>query len=387
MASKFQAGMRDIVATTSSICTVDGEAGKLRFRGYDATDLAAKASYEEVTALLWDGELPNGAALRRLTEALAAERAAPQPVLDAMTHYPPRIHPIEALRAALSVHAMHDPDTRNNAAEANRRKSLRLTAQFASLVAAWARIRDGQAIVSPARSGAHAENFLHMLHDKAPDAESAAAMDAILILHAEHEMNASTFVGRVVVGTFADMHSAVIAALCALKGPRHGGANEDVLAMLEEIGRPEGAEPYIRARLEARAKMTREERGDPRNRIPGWGHAVYRVHDPRAPRLRMLGRRAAERSGTVVYADIADEVYRVMTAETDLPVNVDFFSAVAYKALGIPIDLCTSIFAVARIAGWSAHIMEQFADNRLIRPRADYIGPAPRAFVPMEARR
>jgi citrate synthase len=156
--------------------------------------------------------------------------------------------------------------------------------------------------------------------------------------------------------------------------------------MLEDIGRAERAEGYIRARLEARAKMTREERSDPRNRIPGWGHAVYRVHDPRAPRLRMLGRRAAERSGTSVYADIADEVYRVMSAETDLPVNVDFFSAVAYKALGIPIDLCTSIFAVARIAGWSAHIMEQFADNRLIRPRAEYIGPAPRAYVSMEAR-
>ncbi len=386
MAGGFQAGLREVTAATSAICTVDGEAGELRFRGYDIADLSTEASYEEVVALLWDGALPNRAALQRLTEALAAHRATPQPVLDAMRDYPPSIHPVEALRAALSVHVMHDPDAKSNSTEANRRKTIRLTAQIATLVAAWARIRENRTPVPPAPSGSHAENFLRMLHGTTPDAESIAAMDALLVLHAEHEMNASTFVSRVVVATVADMHSAVIAALCALKGPRHGGANEDVLAMLEEIGRPDRAESYIRTRLERRAKMTREERGDPRNRIPGWGHAVYRVNDPRAPRLRVLGRRAAERSATTVYADIADEVFRVMSAETDLPVNVDFFSAVAYKALGIPIDLCTSIFAVARIAGWSAHIMEQFADNRLIRPRADYVGPAPRAFVPMEAR-
>jgi citrate synthase len=306
-------------------------------------------------ALLWDGALPDRTALHRLTEAL-------------------------------SVHVMDDPDAKSNNTEANRRKTIRLTAQIATLVAAWARIRENRTPVRPAPSGSHAENFLRMLHGTTPDAESIAAMDALLVLHAEHEMNASTFVSRVVVATVADMHSAVIAALWALKGPRHDGANEDVLAMLEAIGHPDRAESYIRTRLERRAKMTREERGDPRNRIPGWGHAVYRVNDPRAPRLRVLGRQAAERSATTVYADIADEVFRVMSADTDLPVNVDFFSAVAYKALGIPIDLCTSIFAVARIAGWSAHIMEQFGDNRLMRPRADYVGPAPRAFVPMEAR-
>jgi citrate synthase len=386
MVSGFQAGLRDVTAAASAICTVDGSAGRLWFRGYDIADLCAHASYEETTALLWDGELPNRSALAEFGLRLAAHRAVPESVLDAMRHFPPNAHPVEALRAALATHAMHDPETRLNDADANRRKSLRLTAQTATLVAAWARLREGRAPIAPAAAGSHAENFLMMLHAAAPDADSIAAMDAILVLHAEHEMNASTFVSRAVVATFSDIHSAVIAALCALKGPRHGGANEDVLAMLEEIGRPERAEPYIRARLDARARMTREARGDPRNRIPGWGHAVYRVHDPRAPRLRALARRAAVRSGTVVYAEIADEVFRVMSTETDLPVNVDFFSAVAYKALGIPIDLCTSIFAVARMAGWCAHIMEQYANNRLMRPRAEYTGPAPRAYVPIEAR-
>ncbi len=211
-------------------------------------------------------------------------------------------------------------------------------------------------------------------------------MDAVLVLHAEHELNASTFTARLVTATVSDLHSAVIAAIGALKGPRHGGANEDVLAMLEEIGTPQRAESYIRARLEARARLTKAERADPRNRIPGWGHPVYKVHDPRAARLRAIGRQVAERTGTTTFAESAEGVYRVMSAETDLPVNVDFFSAVIYRALGIPIDLCTSIFAVSRIAGWCAHIMEQHADNRLIRPRAHYIGPGPRAFAAREAR-
>jgi citrate synthase len=281
---------------------------------------------------------------------------------------------------------MHDPDARDNSPEANRRKSTRLVAQTATLVAAWARIRGGTDLVPPDAATPHAANFLWMLSGHQPDPASVEAMEAVLVLHAEHEINASTFAARVVAATVSDLYSAVIAAISALKGPRHGGANEDVLAMLEEIGTPARAEPFIRGRLEARARMSREERADPRNRIPGWGHAVYRVHDPRAARLRALAHRAAERTGTTAYAEIADEIYRVMSADTDLPANVDFFSAVVYKALGIPIDLCTSVFAVSRMAGWCAHIMEQFADNRLIRPRAQYTGPAPRAFVPLAAR-
>jgi len=281
---------------------------------------------------------------------------------------------------------MHDPDARDQSNEANLRKSMRLTAQMATLVAAWFRLRDGRPVVAPDPSTSHAANFLFMLTDTAPDPASEEAMDAVLVLHAEHELNASTFTARLVAATVSDLYSSVISAIGALKGPRHGGANEDVLAMLEKIGTPERLEPYIRARLEARARLSKAERADPRNRIPGWGHPVYKVHDPRAARLRAIGHRVAGRAGLAAFADIAEGVYRVMAAETGLPVNVDFFSAIIYRALGIPIELCTSVFAVSRIAGWCAHIMEQYADNRLIRPRAHYTGPGPRPFVAMEAR-
>ncbi|MGQ0570067.1 MAG: citrate/2-methylcitrate synthase [Armatimonadota bacterium] len=386
MAVDFQAGLRDVIAVASGIADVDGQVGRLRYRGYDIADLSAGVTYEEVTDLLWTGEFPRRRDREQITRELTEQRRAPEPVLEAMRQYPRSAHPLEALRAALSVHVMHDPDTRDHSPQANRRKSVRLTAQMATLVAAWARIRDGKPVIPPDPALSHAGNFLWMLRGEAPDRAGEEAMNAVLVLHAEHELNASTFAARLVVGTVSDLHSAVIAALSALKGPRHGGANEDVLAMLEEIGTPEHAESYIRARLDTRARMSRAERADPSNRIPGWGHAVYKVHDPRAARLRDLGRRVAEQTGGVRIADVADVVHHVMSTETDLPVNVDFFSAVVYHALAIPIDQCTSIFAVSRIAGWCAHIMEQFGDNRLIRPRVHYTGPPPRAFVPMEAR-
>jgi citrate synthase len=386
MAVGFQQGLRDVTAAVSAISSVDGEAGALRYRGYDAPELAERACYEEVVALLWDGELPGRAALERLRAELTAHREPPATVLQAMAGFPRRAHPLDVLRAATAMLAMHDPDARDNAPEATRRKSVRLVAQFPVLVAAWARLREGLAPLPPDPTLGHAEGFLFLLSGEPPAPEAVAAMDALLVLHAEHELNASTFAARLVTATMADLHSSVSAALSALKGPRHGGANEDVVAMLEKIGAPERAEAYIRARLEARAGMSRAERADPRHRIPGWGHAVYRVHDPRAAHLRAIGRRIAGLRGMEAFADTAEAVYRVMVAETDLPVNVDFFSAVVYRALGIPMDFCTSIFAVARIAGWCAHVMEQFANNRLMRPRAHYVGLAPRAFVPLEAR-
>jgi citrate synthase len=386
MAVEFQAGLRDVAAAVSSICTVDGDAGSLRYRGYDIADLAERTTYEEVVGLLLEGDLPARAGLDRLKADLATRREVPGAILAAMAQFPRTAHPVEALRAATATLVMHDPDARDNGAEANRRKSLRLIAQFPTLVAAWARLRDGLAPVAPDGRLGHAANFLFMLSGARPDGDAEEAMDALLVLHAEHELNASTFAARLVVATMADLHSAVVAALSALKGPRHGGANEDVVAMLEEIGEPGRAEPYIRRRLDARAGLSRGERADPRNRIPGWGHAVYRVHDPRAARLRAIGHRVAARRGLAVFAQTAEAVYHAMTAQTDLPVNVDFFSAVVYRSLDIPMDFCTSIFAASRIAGWCAHILEQFADNRLMRPRAHYTGPAPRVFVPLEAR-
>jgi citrate synthase len=386
MPAQIQAGLREVVAATSRIADVDGAAGTLRYQGYDIADLAANAAYEEVVALLWDGDLPSPAALDALTAEIKSHRLPPSPVLTALEQYPRTAHPLEVLRAGLATAAMYDPDARAGTGSAHRRIAVRVVAHTATLVAAWARIRTGATIVAPDSRLPHAANFLWMLTGDVPEAAAAEAMDAVLVLHAEHELNASTFVARVVTATVSDLYSSIIAALGALKGPRHGGANEDVLSMLETIGTPERAAPFIHARLQARAAMTREERADPRNRIPGWGHPVYRVHDPRAARLRALAHRTAAVTGTTVYADIAEEIYRVMAAETDLPVNVDFFSAVIYRALGIPIDLCTSIFAVSRVAGWCAHIMEQFADNRLIRPRAQYVGPARRPFVPLAAR-
>ncbi len=386
MAVDFRAGLEDVVAASSAICDVDGSAGRLRYRGYDIGDLAERASYEEVTSLLWFADLPNREALDRFRAALGSERTASPEILAAMQRFPRAVHPLEALRTAVSLHAMYDPDVHSNAPEANLRKSTRLTAQMPTLVAAWRRIREGQQAVPPDPGLSHAADFLRMMTGRSPDPISTEAMDAVLVLHAEHELNASTFAARVAVATVSDLHSAVVTALGTLKGPRHGGANEDVLAMLEEIGTPERAEPFIRARLGARAQMSRTERADPRHRIPGWGHRVYKVDDPRAARLRAIGRRLSERAGVVPLFETAETVYRVMKAETDLPVNVDFYSAVIYRALGIPIDLCTSIFAVARIAGWCAHIMEQYADNRLIRPRARYIGPPPRSFVPLASR-
>ncbi|MGH2406223.1 MAG: citrate/2-methylcitrate synthase [bacterium] len=386
MSVSFKAGLRDVIAAASAICTVDGENGRLRYRGYEIGDLAERASFEEVVHLLWFGELPGRDALKRFSAELAAERTPPSAVLDAMRGYPAKAHPLEALRTAVSHHAMFDPDARDYSPEANLKKSLRLTAQMATLVAAWRRIREGKPVVPPDPKLSHAANFLFMLSGVGPDAVSTEAMDAVLVLHAEHELNASTFAALVTVATVSDLHSAVTSAIGALKGPRHGGANEDVLAMLQEIGAPDRAEPYIRAHLEAREKMSRTERADPRHRIPGWGHPVYQVDDPRAARLRAIAHRVAERARTVAITETAEEVYRVMHAETAFPVNVDFFSAVIYHALGIPIDLCTSIFAVSRISGWCAHIMEQYADNRLIRPRAEYIGVQPRAFVAVEAR-
>ncbi len=296
MAVNFQAGLREVLAVNSAICAVDGEAGKLRYRGYDIADLAVGASYEEVTYLLWFGELPRQADLVRFRSELAARRSLPDSVLNGMRAFPRAAHPLEALRTALSTLVMCDPDARDDSPGANLRKSVRLTAQMAPLVAAWARIRAGRPVVSPDPSKSHAANFLFMLSGTPPDPASEEAMDAVLVLHAEHELNSSAFTARLVTATVADLSSGVISAIGALKGPRHGGANEDVLAMLEEIGAPERAAPYIGAHLEARARMSKTERAYPRNRIPGWGHPVYRVHDPRAAQLRAIGHRVAERT-------------------------------------------------------------------------------------------
>lgn len=385
MAVEFKAGLKDVVAVNSAITTVDGDKGELRYRGYDIRDLATQATYEEVVYLLWYGELPTQAQLKDFSRELTHPRPLPEPILASMRTYPTAAHPLEALRTAVSIAGMHDPESASNSREATLRKSVRLTAQIPVMVGAWQRLREGDEPVAPLNDGSTAENFLYTVTGRRPTAVAARTMDMIFILHADHEINASTFATRVAVATFTDLHSAITAAIGTLKGPRHGGANEDVLEMLLEIGDPARAAKYIEERWEARSRMSKEERAKPENRIPGWGHPVYKVDDPRAGVLREMARKLVTETGNTKVFDTAVRVFETMHRVSDLPVNVDFFSAVVYHALGIPIDLCTSIFAAARISGYCAHAMEQYND-RLLRPRAHYIGPPPRPFVPLAQR-
>ena len=379
-AAAYKDGLEDIIAARSAICRVDGEAGRLYYRGYEIADLVGAASFEDTTRLLWFGELPSGAERAEFAARLAETRPLPPPVLDLLRRLPRECHPLDALRTAVSLAAASDPDVRSDEPAANLRKAYRLMNLVPATVAAWQRIRAGREPVAARPDGSHAANFLSMLDGKEPSAEVARILDVILTLHADHEFNASTFAARVAVATVADMHSAVVAAISTLKGPRHGGANEDVLAMLLEIAEPQRAEAFVEGRIGARAALSKRDRANPKSRMPGFGHRVYKVDDARARVLRGMAKSMAEATGRGKLFEVAERLYDAMKARTSLPVNVDFFSAVVYDALGIPPDFCTSIFAVGRVAGWCAHIMEQYADNRLIRPRADYIGPPARAL-------
>jgi citrate synthase len=374
-----KAGLEDVIAGRSAICAVDGAAGRLYYRGYEIGDLAGAVPFEEVVSLLWDGELPDPIG-SSLAAALRAARGLPTPVLELLRRLPRATHPLDALRTALSLLASFDPDVRAGDEAANRRKCVRLVAAVPEIVAAWHRLRSGREPVGGGSDPAlgHAAHFLYLIRGEAPSPGVARVMDTVLTLHADHELNASTFAARVAVATVADVHAAVVAAIATLKGPRHGGANEDVLRMLLEIGDPDRAESHVDERLGARAGLSRHDRADPRRRIPGFGHRVYRVDDARARVLRDMARSLAEVTGHARLYAVAERVYQVMRARTGLPVNVDFFSAVVYASLGLPDDFCTSVFATGRVAGWCAHILEQYADNRLIRPRAEYVGPAPR---------
>jgi citrate synthase len=387
METAWKAGLEDVIAARSGICQVDGERGRLYYRGYEIGELAGCLSFEDVTALLWHGELPSAADSARFVSRLEAARGLPAPVADLLQTLPRDAHPLDALRTAVSLAATRDPDARSNEPEANLAKAFRLMTLVPETVAAWQRIRTGRAPVAAPGATSHAAYFLELLEGRAPSREVARVLDLVLTLHADHELNASTFAARVGVATLTDLHAAIVAAVATLKGPRHGGANEDVLAMLLEIGEPARAESYIESRLGARAGLSRHERGNPKVRVPGFGHRVYKVDDARARVLRGMAKSMAEATGRQKLFQVAERVYDAMRARTTLPVNVDFFSAVVYDALGIPPDFCTSIFAVGRVAGWCAHALEQYADNRLIRPRADYIGAAPRPLPAAQRRR
>jgi citrate synthase len=380
METTWKSGLEDVIAARSAVCAIDGAAGRLFYRGYEIGDLAGAVPFEEVTALLWHGERPDARAAAEFHARLAAARGLPAPLEAALRALPREAHPLDALRTAVSLDATLDPDAADSGPEANLRKAFRLMNRIPEIVGAWQQIRSGRAPVAADRSAPHAAYVLALL-GRSPSPDVARVMDVALTLHADHEFNASTFAARVAVATMADLHAAVVAAIATLKGPKHGGANEDVLLMLQEIGDPSRVETFIERRLGGRGALSRAERSNPRTRIPGFGHRVYRVDDARARVLRGMAKTMAQATGREQLFAVAERVYDAMKARTDLPVNVDFFSAVVYDALGIPADLCTSIFAIGRVAGWCAHVMEQYADNRLIRPRADYIGVPPRPLV------
>ena len=384
---KAKAGLEDVVATDSSICFIDGDRGVLSYRGYDIHDLARYATFEETCHLLWRGRLPVKAELGDLQSQLVAERALPEPILRLMKMLPPSqsggaasgtADGMDALRTLTSALAHYDRDAHDNSPRASYRKAVRLTAQLASLVATWGRMQAGGGPVAPDPVLGHAANFLYMLFGERRDVTAVRAMDVALTLHADHELNASTFAARVAAATLTDMHSAVVAGICTLKGPLHGGANAEVMKMLLEIGQdapPERIDAYVRGKLQRKEK------------IPGFGHRVYTTEDPRATHLRQMSQELGARAGNRKWFAMSERIDGIVKSEKKLNPNVDFYSASTYYTMGIAIDLFTPIFAVSRISGWSAHVLEQLANNRLIRPRADYTGPSyPQPWVPIEQR-
>lgn len=369
-------GLEGIVATNSSICWINGDAGVLAYRGIDIHDLASKSTFEETTYLLWNGRLPKPSELDAFTRHLADARKLPAQVIDLLKSFPRNATPMEALRTAVSSLSFYDPNEKAVDHESNIRKSFDLTAQIAMLVAAFDRIRKGKEIVAPDPSLSHAGNFLWMLTGEKPSETATRAFDVALILHADHELNASTFAARVISATLSDIHSAITGAIGALKGPLHGGANENVMRMLFAIDK-EGADPveYVREMLAQKKK------------ISGFGHRVYHTEDPRATHLRKMSEDLGRASGNTKWFDMSRKIELFVNAEKKLNANVDFYSASTYTTLGIDLDLFTPIFAVSRIAGWTAHVIEQLDDNRLIRPRAEYVGPAyPTKYVSLQQR-
>ena len=369
-------GLEGIVATTSSICWIDGDAGVLSYRGIDIHELAAKSSFEETTYLLWFGKLPTAAELKDFTKQLADARVLDKTVVGYLKALPKDANTMAVLRTATSMLSFTDVDDKDSSHDANVRKSFRLTAQIAMIVAYYDRIRKGKDIVEPDFSLSHAANFLWMLNGVKPIKEEAAAFDVALVLHADHELNASTFAARVIAATLSDVHSAITGAIGALKGPLHGGANEAVMKLLYEIDAA-GADPveYVRDLLAKKVKVS------------GFGHRVYKTEDPRATHLRRMSKEMSQAAGNTKWYDMSEKVEGFVRGEKKLNANVDFYSASTYTTLGIDMDIFTPIFAVSRISGWCAHVIEQHDNNRLIRPRADYTGPAyPAPYVPMDAR-
>jgi citrate synthase len=372
----IKAGLEDAVVSTSDICFIDGHKGRLLYRGFDVDDLAAQSSFEEVVYLLWHGRLPTKKEMDAHAKALSstANRRLPPKVLAMLRLFPKKTTPMEILRSGVSALSAFDPDAGDNSREATLRKAARLTAQMPTLVAAWDRIRRGRPPVAPDPRLNLAGNFLYMMSGKKPTPLASKTFDVALILHADHEFNASTFAARVTAATLSDLHSAAVSGIGALKGPLHGGANEQVMLMVEKIKDPARAEAWIRKAIADKA------------RLMGFGHRVYRVEDPRAKHLRRLATELGQQVGNLSYVEILNTAARVVTAEKGIYPNVDLYSGAAYAAMGISTDQFTPIFAMSRVAGWAAHVLEQHGNNRLIRPRAEYTGATEARYVPISER-
>ena len=372
----FSPGLEGVVACRTKLCQIDGQAGKLFYCGYPIEDLAQNASFEEVCFLLWQGRLPRPDELENLEKTFRENRALPEELVKLMELIPHTAHPMDMLRTVVSLLGAFDLNPERSP-EANLHRAIKLTAQFPTVVATFHRLRQNQRPVPPHPKLGHAANFLYMLSGKEPEEFTGKVMDMALVLHADHEMNASTFAALVTVSTLSDMYSGVTAGIGALKGPLHGGANEAVLKMLQEIGDPAKVEEFVE---NARTKKIR---------IMGFGHRMYKAYDPRARIFKEYARRLSEKTRFSRFFKINDKLEAVMKEKlggSGIFPNVDLYSGIVYHQMGIATDLFTPIFAIARVSGWTGHILEYWQENRLMRPNAIYTGSKPRAYVPLAQR-
>lgn len=366
-------GLEGVVATTSAISSI--EDGVLRYRGYHIDDLANQSTFEEVVYLLLNGKLPNQKELNEFKKELSVNAEVNEEVFRQINEYPlTNVHPMAVLRTAISTLGIYDPEADEMDEKLNKAKAIRIQAKLPTVVAGFARIRDGKKPIAPRENLSFASNFLYMLNDKVPDDIEEKAFNKALILHADHELNASTFTARVCVATLSDIYSGVTAAIAALKGPLHGGANERVMKMLDEIGSVDNIESYLEKAFANKEK------------IMGFGHRVYKDGDPRAKHLKEMSRQLGNGTGETKWYDMSVKIEDIIKKEKGLLANVDFYSASVYHSLGIQHDLFTPIFAVSRVSGWLAHILEQYSDNRLIRPRAEYTGAGAREYESINKR-
>lgn len=380
MAEVAKKGLEGIVVAESKTSLVNGAEGKLVYEGYPIEELAENALFEEVAFLLWNGRLPNKAELESLRSTIATEAALPKEMIAQLKSWPVKADPMAMLRTAVSALAMYDKDSEDNSVEANRRKAIRLTGQITTICAAWDRIRKGEEPIAPRKDLNLSQNFIYMLSGNEPDATASEAINVYLVLLAEHGMNASTFASRVTVATGSDMHSGIVSGIGTLKGPSHGGANAEAMHMFLEIGDPNNVDAWFKKNI---------KEGD--RRIMGIGHRIYKALDPRAAILESKAKALAESSGNEKWFQIAKKLADAARAdqyfiERKLFPNVDYYSAIVLYTIHLDVDMFTPLFAMARVVGWSAHIIEQFANNRLIRPDVNYVGPMGLQWTPVDQR-